>query len=142
MDIWKWNGTPTQGEPDKGGSGGSSGTSGPSTTPVAALSLTVGKLKGSARKGFRGAAACSRTCDISATLTIDKPTAKKLKLGKKAVRVAKFAKKGVTGRAVLSFKVAKKLARKIRKGTKLTLLVKAKAADGRSATAKRTVKAG
>jgi hypothetical protein len=149
MDIWVWNGTPKPGPEDKnaggggsGGGGNSGGGGGTVTPPTPALSLTVGKLSGKAKKGFKAAVACSRACDLTASLTVDKKTAKKLRLGKKAVRVARSSKKGLTGKGVLTFKVSKKVARKLRKGTKLTLAVSAKAADGRSASARRTVKAG
>ena len=145
MDIWRWDGAPKPGPEDGktgggGGSGGGSGSGGGGDAPAAALSLTVGKVKGSAKKGFTVPFACSRACDVAAKLVASKGTAKKLRLGKKATTVAKGAKKAGEGRSTLKLKVGKKFARKLRKGTKLTLTLAAEAADGRSATAKRGVK--
>ena len=130
MDIWRWDGTPSPGpaDPDAPKTGGET------APPAPALSLTVGRVSGSTRKGYTFALACSRACDVSATLTG--------KVGKKKkARVARASKKGATGRTTLRLKISKKLARKIRKGTRLTLTVNAKAADGRAAKATKTVKA-
>jgi hypothetical protein len=140
MDIWRWDGTPTQGPEDPAAGGDGSGGGGGGTPVVPALSLTVGKVTGSAKKGLTAAFACSRACTVRATLRVNKRTAKKLRIGKKATTVAKAVRKNASGRTVLKLKVRKKFARKLRKGTKLTLTIKATAADGRSATAKRTVK--
>ena len=145
MDIWRWDGTPKPGPEDSkpgGGGGGGGGSDGAGGGVSAALSLTVGKVTGSARKGFKVPVACSRACDLRLSLAASKKVAKKLRIGKKATTVAKCGKRAVTGKAILKLKVGKKFARKIRKGTKLALTVKARAADGRSATAKATVKAG
>ena len=141
MDIWRWDGTPKPGPEDsKPGGGGGGGGGGSDKLVSAALSLTVGKVSGSAKKGISVPFACDRACTIRATLRVNKRTAKKLRIGKKATTVAKATKKSAGGRTVVKLKVNKKFARKLRKGTKLTLTVKATAADGRSATAKRTVK--
>ena len=138
MDIWRWDGAPKPGPEDASAVGGDGGEEG-SDVP-AALSLTVGKVTGSARRGFKAAIACSRACDVRASLSADRRTARKLRIGRKATTVARASAKGATGRTVLSLKVARKFARKLRKGTRLTLTVKATAANGRSATGRRTVK--
>lgn len=139
MDIWRWDGTPKPGPEDAPSGVGGGGGGGGDVTP--ALSLTLGKVTGSVKKGFKAPIACSRACDVAAALSVDKRTARKLRIGRKATKVARASAKGASGRTVLKLKVARKYARKLRKGTKMRLTVKAKAADGRSATGRRTVKA-
>ena len=133
MDIWRYNGDTFQGPADdakpgdapKGDSGSNSG--------AGALGLTIKTAKTNLRKlvksGLRVKVTCSRACTLTG----------KLAKGKKAVGRAKA--KGVTAKT-LRVKVAKKARRSLRraKKAKLQLTIVARAADGRSATARQTLK--
>lgn len=129
MDIWRYNGDTFQGpaSPEQGGGGG-----GGSTEP-GALGLTVkpakAKLRTLLRKGLRVKATCSRSCDLAATLTLKRKT------------VGRAKAQDVTA-STLKLKVSRKTARTLRraKGATFQLRVVATAADGRSATASRTIR--
>ena len=133
MDIWRYDGEtfpgPADGAPaSSGGKAGGSGSTGPG-----ALGLSIKAAKTSLRKlvskGLSVKVTCSRACTLTG------------KLAKGRTAVAKAKAKGVTSKT-LRFKVTKKAAKKLRraKAAKLALTIVAKAADGRSATARQTLK--
>ena len=134
MDIWRYDGEtfpgPADGAP-AGGTGGKSGGSG--TAGAGALGLTIKASKTNLRKlvskGLAVKVTCSRACNLSGKLAQGRAT------------VASARAKGVTTKS-LRLKVTKKAAKKLRraKKAKLALTIVAKAADGRSATARQTLK--
>ena len=97
------------------------------------FSLKVAKpsakvLKRALKKGVAFSAKCSAACSLAATLTVDAKTAKKLKLGKKAMTLAKATRQAPEGQGRFKFKVKGKAA-KVR-SLKATLKVVATSATG------------
>jgi hypothetical protein len=140
MDIWRYSGdtyVPVGGD-DPGA------IKPKQTTPPAsagALGLELGSVKGSLKKGVSAKVECSRACDLKASLLLTKSEARRVGLGKGAVVVAKKTFSGITKTTVtLRFKksAASKLER--RKSVAFKLKLTATAADGRSATATKTLR--
>ena len=133
MDIWRYDGETFPGPADdaKPGSGSASGSGSGSGAGALAMQIKTAKtnLRGLLKKGLKVKVTCSRACTLTG----------KLAQGRKAVAKAKA--NGVTTKT-LRFKVAKKSAKKLRRAKKATLklTIVGRAADGRSATARQTLK--
>jgi hypothetical protein len=85
-------------------------------------------LKRALKKGVAFSVKCSSACSLAASLVVDKRTAKKAKLGKKAVTLAKASRQAPEGQARFALKIKGKAARL--KSLKATLKVVATAANG------------
>ncbi len=48
---------------------------------------------------------CSAACSLNATLTVDAATARRLKLGRKATKIAAASRRGVTGTTTLKLRL-------------------------------------
>jgi len=124
------------------GGGGSSNTVAPPVgTEQLGLTIKAGKLsvRKLAKGGVTVSVTCSKACDLSATLGITKKTAKQLKLGKKALVLAKARKPGASGTTTLRFKASKSVAKKLRKVKKLSATLRV---TGKSGSVTRTATAG
>jgi hypothetical protein len=93
------------------------------------------KLRVVLKKGFKATAKCSAACSLTATLALDKRTAKKLKLKSTKLGTAKVTMTKA-GTKLVTIKIAKKAGSKLKKlrSAKLTLVI-----DGGSAAVKKTV---
>jgi len=79
-----------------------------------------GKRSTALKRGLRGRVRCSVQCKVTAVATVDKKVARRLKLGKKAVKIA-TGKATITkaGRIPFSVKLSKKAKKALkRKGVK------------------------
>jgi hypothetical protein len=135
MDIWRYDGDTYAGPASADGGGASPGGPGASggAAGAGALELRIKapktRLGALLRKGLAVKVTCSRACRLAGTLA----------QGRKPV--SRTAAKGVTS-ATLRFKVSKAAAKRLRRArsAQLALTITATAADGRSATARQTLK--
>jgi Ca2+-binding RTX toxin-like protein len=123
---------------DGSGPGGGGGGKGGSKLTI---SVGAAKLAAVAAKGLKVKVPCASACTVTGKATAAKPTARKLGTSKVASGRAKKAKAGT---ATVTLKVAKQVARKLKKLTsaKLTVSVKVTPEGGAamSATRKLTLK--
>ncbi|HEV2812152.1 MAG TPA: hypothetical protein VGW10_02770, partial [Solirubrobacteraceae bacterium] len=97
----------------------------PAAAPRIAISFPSGvKLLPSLKNGFVVSGTTSTAATIVATVSISKATAKKLKLGTKAVVVAKATGRFGAGGFSLTFKPAKRLRARLARARRLPLILK------------------
>ena len=80
------------------------------------------------RKGLALRAACSEACTLKVQLVVDKKTAKKLKLGKKATVVGTLTR-SLSGSAKFKLKLTGKAKKRLKKARSVKLSVRAVATD-------------
>jgi hypothetical protein len=129
------------GDPDGGGlpAGGNPGPVGP---PVVSIALPKPlKLKPSLAKGFAVTVGVDQASTLVGKLTLAAKDAKRYRLGKKARAIASASATSAGPATPLQFKVARKIAEKLKtaKKLKLRLDVTATRADGASGRASRTL---
>jgi hypothetical protein len=90
-------------------------------------------------KGLAIIASCSEPCTLRLQLVVDKKTAKKLKLGKKATVVGTLTR-SVSGTAKLKVKLTGKAKKRLKKAKTVKLTVKAVATDAAGNAATKTAK--
>ena len=128
-------------KPDGGGGGtggggggsrrrrwGAGGGGADTTAPSATISAARQKLKAVLAKGLALKASCSEPCTLSIQLVVDKATAKKLKLGKKATVIGKLTR-SVDGSATFKVKLTAKARKALKKAKSVKLSVRAIASD-------------
>ena len=112
-----------------GGGPAPGGPAGPDTTPPSAtLAAPRQKLKAVIAKGLALRAACGEPCTFPLQLVLDKATAKKLKLGRKAIVIGRLTR-SVDGTATFKVKLTAKARKALKKAKHLKLAVRATATD-------------
>jgi hypothetical protein len=111
-----------------GGGGGPAGGGADVTPPSASLKAAKQKLKAVLAKGLAVTAACSEPCTLKLQLVVDKKTAKKLKLGKKATVVGTLTRT-VSGSVKLKVKLTGKAKKRLKRAKSVKLAIKAVATD-------------
>ena len=86
------------------------------------------KLKAVLAKGLAVTASCSEPCTLRLQLMVDKPTAKKLKLGKKPTVVGTLTR-SLSGTAKLKVKLTGKAKKRLKKAKSVKLTLRAVATD-------------
>jgi Bacterial Ig domain/PKD domain len=129
------------GTPPPAGGGGPVG-GGPAADvapPAAALKAAKQKLKAVLAKGLALTASCSEPCTLKLQLVVDKKTAKKLKLGKRATVVGTLTRT-ISGTAKLKVKLTGKAKKRLKKARSVKLTVTAVATDAAGNAATKTAK--
>jgi PKD domain len=121
--------------PPPTGGGGSPGGGSP---PTPALAASKQKLKAVLSKGLALRVTCSAPCTLKLQLVVDKKTAKKLKLGKKATVIGTLTR-SISGSTKLKIKLTGKARKALKKARSLKLTVRA-SAGGAAVTKRVTVK--
>ena len=117
------------------------GGSAPDTAaPAVTLAAAKQKLKAVLRKGLALRAACSEACTLKVQLVVDKRTAKKLKLGKKATVVGTLTH-ALSGTAKLKLKLTGKAKKRLKKVRSVKLSLRAVATDAAGNSGPPTVRA-
>jgi hypothetical protein len=101
------------------------------------LALRLASVKTLARRGLRVTATCTARCALSATLTIDARTARRLGLGRKATRIA--SGRASAGQTTVTLRLTKAAARRAKRlaNARATLAVTATAAGERATETRR-----
>ena len=103
-------------QPDGGGGGGGGGgTGGDTTPPSASITVAKQKLKAVLKKGLAMRATSNEHCTLSIQLIVDKATAKKLKLGKKATVIGRLTS-SFNGSAQFKVKLTAKAKKALEEG--------------------------
>jgi hypothetical protein len=109
------------------------GTTPPGTAP-AAFDFSIGfgkaKIKAGLSKGFPISLSCSAACKGTVQVSIDAKTAKKYKLGKKAMVVGKLSFDKAAGKHALAIKLSSKAKKRLAKAKALKLSLTATATSG------------
>jgi PKD repeat protein len=116
---------------DGGGAAGGGGTDGPGAGGVLPARITIAKiprvrLRALLAHGLKISLACDRSCNTRITLSVDRTTAKRLKLARKphgAVIVAS-ASRSVNGRAIVLLRLTSKARRALRKARSVTFALR------------------
>jgi hypothetical protein len=131
---------------DGSGGDGGGGGGGQPVQDITAPHLTVTpaagqKLKTVAAKGLKLTLGADEGCTVKLLLTIDKKTAKSLKLGKKALTVGTATATLVNGTTVVTVKLTSKARKAFKKAKKVKLSAKATGTDaaGNAATLTKSV---
>jgi len=111
-----------------GGGGGGGGTGGDTSPPAASLTVAKQKLKAVLKKGLAVRATCGEHCTLSIQLVVDKATAKKLKLGKKATVIGKLTG-SLDGGGQLKVKLTAKAKKALKQARSVKVSVRAVATD-------------
>ncbi|WP_028066311.1 hypothetical protein [Solirubrobacter soli] len=108
------------------------------------LSRVAGSVRASsvARRGLRVGAECTARCSLTATLTVDAATARRLGLGRTATRIAGGRHAAVDATTTVTLRLTKAAARRVARlpRARTTLTVTATTASGQRATATRRVR--
>jgi hypothetical protein len=107
------------------------------TAPIVSLKAAKQKIKAVLAKGLALTAGCDEICAMKITVTIDAKTAKRLKLGKKAV-TAGSATASKSGKVTV--KLSRKVAAKLKKAKSVLLTVKVAAVDAAGNPQTKTLK--
>ena len=111
-----------------GGGGGNGGGGSDTSPPTASITAAKQKLKAVLSKGLVLRATCSEHCTLSIQLVVDKATAKKLKLGRKATVIGKLTR-SLDGTGQLKVKLTAKAKKALKKARSVKLTVRGVATD-------------
>jgi hypothetical protein len=103
-------------------------TGGDTTPPSASITVAKQKLKAVLKKGLAVRATSNEHCSLSVQLIVDKATAKKLKLGKKATVIGRLTS-SFSGSAQLKVKLTAKAKKALKKARSVKVSVRAVATD-------------
>jgi hypothetical protein len=121
--------TPPGGGGSGGGGGGGGGGASDTTPPVLTVSAAKQKLKALLAKGLALKASCSEACTLKIQLSVDKATARKLKLGSKPVIIGSLTTAGGSGARTLHVKLTAKARKALKRAKALKVKVRVIATD-------------